>query len=471
MLNTADTRFSARLGALLPEGTLCDAPPSYLVEPRGRLFGKGGVLARPRNTAEVATILRQCSAERVGVVPYGGGTGLVGGQVNPEGPAPLILSLERMAALRQIDPVGNVAIVEAGAVLADVQAAASAVGRVFPLTLAAQGSARIGGVLGTNAGGVNVLRYGAARDLCLGIESVLADGTVIGGLKRLRKDNTGYDLRNLMIGSEGTLGVITAAALRLFPRPAGEGTAMLAVAGPAEALALLALAEARLTGCISAFELIHRQGLAFLAEVMPDLRQPFAVPPEWTVLVELGLPDGIDPEAALTGLFEAGLEAALVSDGVIAQNGAQRAEMWRLREAIPEANRRVGAISSHDISLPLDALAAYIAKADSALARHGDYRVNCFGHLGDGNLHYNVFPAKGRHRDSYEAERGAVKSLVHDLVAEFGGSISAEHGIGRMKLADLERYGDPGKLAAMRHIKAALDPIGIMNPGAVLRQG
>ncbi|MDP2062988.1 MAG: FAD-binding oxidoreductase [Phaeovulum sp.] len=470
MLNPADTAFAAHLAALLPDGTLSPPEPRYLVEPRGRYFAVGGVLARPRNSAEVATVLRACHAARVAVVPYGGGTGLVGGQISPEGPAPVILSLERMAALRQIDPVGNVALVEAGAVLADVQSAAAAVGRVFPLTLAAQGSARIGGVLATNAGGVNVLRYGTARDLCLGLEAVLADGTVIGGLKRLRKDNTGYDLRNLMIGSEGTLGVITAASLRLYPRPAGEGTMLVAVPGPAEALALLALAEARLTGCVSAFELIHRQGLEFLAETMPDLRQPLQPAPEWAVLVELGLPAGLEPEPALLGLYEAGQAAGLVSGGIIAQSGAQRAEIWRLREAIPEANKRIGSISSHDISLPLDALAGFIAQAGAALARLGDYRINCFGHLGDGNLHYNVFPAPGRNRASYDAERGAIKTLVHDLVDAMGGSISAEHGIGRMKVADLERYGDPGKLAAMRAIKAALDPRGILNPGAVLRQ-
>jgi FAD/FMN-containing dehydrogenase len=470
MLNPADEAFAARLAATLPEGALRVPEPRYLSEPRGRYFAQGGVLALPRTVAEVAAVVRFCASERVGVVPYGGGTGLVGGQLCPEGPAPVILSLERMAAVRQIDPVGNVAIVEAGAVLADVQAAAEAAGRMFPLTLASQGSARIGGVLATNAGGVNVLRYGSARDLCLGLEAVLPDGTVMRGLRRLRKDNTGYDLRNLLIGAEGTLGVITAAVLRLYPRPTGEGTAMLVVPGPEAALALLALAEARLAGCISAFELIHRQGLEFLAEVMPEVRQPFAAPAEWMVLVELGLPEGMGPEAALLDLFEAGLARGLVSDGVIAQSAAQRDEMWRLREAIPEANRRIGSISSHDISLPLSELAGFIAAAGAALARHGDYRVNCFGHVGDGNLHYNVFPARGRGRDSYEATRGAIKTLVHDMVDAMGGSVSAEHGIGRLKRDDLERYGDAGKLAAMRAIKAALDPAGIMNPGAVLRQ-
>ena len=469
MLNPADDAFAARLAALLPEGAVRAPEPRYLVEPRGRVAGAGGVLVLPQSTDEVAAVLRACNAACVGVVPYGGGTGLVGGQISPQGPAPVILSLERMAAIRAVDAVGNVAIAEAGVVLADLQVAAEARGRLFPLTLAAQGSAQIGGLLATNAGGVNVLRYGAARDLCLGLEAVLADGTVLHGLKRLRKDNTGYDLRGLLVGSEGTLGVITAASLRLFARPAGEGTAMFEVPGPAEALALLALAEARYAGCVSAFELIARQGLEFLAEVMPEVRQPLTPRPEWAVLVELGLPEGLPPEPALLALYEAGAAAGLVTGGVVAQSGAQRAEMWRLREAIPEANKRIGSISSHDISLPLDALPGFITQAGAALARHGDTRVNCFGHVGDGNLHYNVFPARGRARAEYEDERGAIKALVHDLVAAMGGSISAEHGIGRLKVADLERYGDPGKLAAMRAIKAALDPRGILNPGAVLR--
>ncbi|NCU19720.1 FAD-binding oxidoreductase [Candidatus Falkowbacteria bacterium] len=466
MLNPADAELAARLGALGLEAVPAGA--AYLEEPRGRLAGVAGLLVRPRTVEEVAALLRACSAARVGVVPYGGGTGLVGGQVLTEGSAPVTLSLERMAALRAVDPVGNVAIVEAGMTLQAVQEAAAEVGRVFPLTLASQGSARIGGCLATNAGGVNVLRYGNARDLCLGLEAVLADGTILRGLKRLRKDNTGYDLRGLLVGSEGTLGVITAASLRLFPRPAAEGTAMLAVASPAAALDLLALAEARMAGCVSAFELIHRQGLAFLEEVMPKVRQPFVTRPEWSVLIEVGLPEGIDPQVALAGLFEAGAKRGLVCDGVIAQGAAQRAAFWRLRESLPEANRRIGSISSHDISVPLSDLPAFIDRAGPALAALGDMRVNCFGHVGDGNLHYNVFPAKGRSRAEYEHLRGPIKACVHGIVDAFGGSVSAEHGVGRIKRADLERYADPGKLAAMRAIKAALDPLGILNPGAVI---
>jgi FAD/FMN-containing dehydrogenase len=374
-----------------------------------------------------------------------------------------------MRAVRSVHAAENVLVVEAGATLAEVQAAAQSVDRMFPLSLASQGSARIGGNLATNAGGVNVLRYGNARDLCLGLEAVLPDGTIWHGLKRLRKDNTGYDLRNLLIGAEGTLGVITATSLKLSPVPAEMGTAFMVVRDPAAALDLLALAQARLGGLVSAFELISGMGLAFLAEVMPEQRQPFAVAPAWMVLIDVGLPEGLDPQAALMGLFEAGMEAGLVLDGTIAQSLAQRAEFWSLRENIPEANRRIGSISSHDISLPLGEVADFIAKTGPELARLGDWRINCFGHLGDGNLHYNVFPVPGQTRAQHENSREAIKGLVHDLAHARGGSVSAEHGIGRLKVDDLEKYGDPAKLAAMRAIKAALDPAGIMNPGAVLR--
>ncbi|MDT8855913.1 FAD-binding oxidoreductase [Paracoccaceae bacterium Fryx2] len=469
MLNPADPAFLADLAARLPEGTLRPPEPRHLTEPRGRWVGQGAAVALPRTVDEVATVVRACAAARVGVVPLGGGTGLVGGQVMPEGPAPLLLTLDRMAALRAVYPEENVLIVEAGMVLAEVQAHALAAGRLFPLTLASQGSCRIGGNLAANAGGVNVLRYGNARDLCLGLEAVLPDGAIWHGLKRLRKDNTGYDLKNLLIGSEGTLGVITAASLKLVPQPAAEGTAMLAVPDPAAALALLALAGDRLGGLVSAFELIGRTGLDFLSETMPEVRQPFATPPDWMVLIELGLPEGLDPLAALEALYAEAAEAGLVLDGVIATSAAQRAAFWTLRESLPEANRRIGAVSSHDISLPLGAVPDFLRAAGPALATLGRWRINCFGHLGDGNLHYNVFPPAGETRADHDPQRGAIKSLVHDMVHAMGGSVSAEHGIGRLKVSDLERYADPAKLAAMRAIKAALDPMGIMNPGAVLR--
>lgn len=468
MLNPADPAFLNSLEGQLPPGTLRPAEPRYLEEPRGKWKGQAGAVACPASSEEVAVILRACTAARVGVVPWGGGTGLVGAQVMTEGPLPLLLSLERMNRVRGVYPQENVLLAEAGVILADVQKAAEAEGRLFPLTLASQGSCRIGGNLATNAGGVNVLRYGNARDLCLGLEAVLPDGSLWHGLKRLRKDNTGYDLRGLLIGAEGTLGVITAASLRLFPIPKAEGAALMVVRDPAAALTLLALAQARLGPAVSAFELIAGMGLTFLAETLPQIRQPFAEVPEWMVLVDVGLAEG-DPQEALTALFAEGLEAGLVSDGIIAQSGAQRAALWELRETIPLANRAVGSISSHDISLPLSEIADFIRDAGPALAALGDWRINCFGHLGDGNLHYNVFPPKGQKPAAFKAMVGPVQDLVHGMVVARGGSFSAEHGIGRLKVADLERYGDRAKLAAMRAIKAALDPLGIMNPGAVLR--
>ncbi|MAU52842.1 MAG: hydroxyacid dehydrogenase [Roseovarius sp.] len=447
---------------------LREAAPRYFEEPRGRWQGKGMVVA-PASTGEVAAVVRACAAARVPVVPYGGGTGLVGGQICPGGAVPVILSLERMRALRGLWPEENVIVVEAGAILEEVHEAARAARRLFPLSIAAKGSARIGGLLATNAGGVNVLRYGNARDLCLGLEAVMPDGRIWHGLKRLRKDNTGYDLRNLLIGSEGTLGVITAAALRLSPLPAGEGTALFVVESPRAALDLLSLARDHLGEGISAFELMHRQGLEFLAETLPDIRQPFDVAPEWFVLIDLGLARGIDPATALEAVFAQGFDAGLVSDGLIAQSEAQRHAFWEIREQIPEANRRIGSVSSHDISLPLSVIPDFIERGPEVIARIGAFRINCFGHLGDGNLHYNVFSMPGCRRADHAAERDAIKRAVHDLVHEMGGSVSAEHGIGRLKVDDLERYGDPVKLAAMRAIKAALDPVGIMNPGALLR--
>jgi FAD/FMN-containing dehydrogenase len=462
--------FVEALRGALPAGVFREMEPRYLEEPRGRWAGRGGLLIAPSSTEEVAAILRACGEAGVPVVPYGGGTGLVGGQVSGELEAPVILSMERMARIRSVDPVENAMVVEAGVILQAAQEAAAGADRLCPLSIASQGSARIGGVLSANAGGVNVLRYGNARDLCLGVEAVLPDGSVLNGLSPLRKNNTGYDLRHLLIGAEGTLGVITAATLKLLPRPARTGAAMMVVRDPAAALDLLNLAQDRIGEGVSAFELIGRMGLEFLAETMPEVRLPLGRP-EWSVLIDLGLGASGDPETALSELFEAGVERELVSDGVIAQSEGQRADFWTVRESIPEANRRIGAVSSHDISVPLAAIPRFIAEGPAAVAAVGAFRINCFGHLGDGNLHYNVFPAPGRSRKDHEHDRDAIKRAVHDLVHAHGGSVSAEHGVGRLKVDDLERYVDPTKLAAMRAIKAALDPKGIMNPGAVLRGG
>lgn len=464
MLNPAD----AALAAKLPQGVLRDIAPIYVEEPRGRVRGVAGLVAAPRDTQECAAIIRACADARVPVIPRGGGTGLVGGQLVGDGPAPLVLSLERMTAIRDIWPQEGVMIAESGATLHDARQAAAAVGRQFPLSLASQGTAQIGGVLSTNAGGVNVLRYGNARALCLGVEAVLPNGEIMRDLKRLRKDNTGYDLRDLLIGAEGTLGIITAASLVLAPVPAETAVAMLVVDSPAAALSLLSLAQERMAGGVTAFELISGQGLRFLDTAFPDMRQPFGNRPDWLVLIEVGLPAGLSADAALEGLFIAGAEAGLVHDGVIAQSGQQAADLWALREHIPLANRHVGAIASHDISLPLSEIAGFISDAGAMIGGRGDMRINCFGHLGDGNLHYNLFPAEGRRREEYDDIRRELSHQVHLMVVARGGSFSAEHGVGRLKAADLALWGDPVRLAAMRAIKGALDPLGIMNPGAVL---
>ncbi|MGO4916976.1 FAD-binding oxidoreductase [Pseudogemmobacter sp. W21_MBD1_M6] len=469
MLNPVTPAFETHLRSLLPADAFREVTPKYLEEPRGRYAGTTALLVAPANAQDVATVVRACNDARVGIVPYAGGTGLVGGQIFPGGPTPVILTVERMTAIRDIYPNENVLVAEAGAILQDIQSAAIGVDRLFPLSLASEGSCRIGGNLATNAGGVNVLRYGNTRDLCLGLEVVLPDGQIWNGLSRLRKNNTGYDLRHLMIGAEGTLGIITAASLKLFPQPVGTGAAMLIVPDPEAALELLALARDRMGDSVSAFEIIHRQSMEFLAEVMPEVRLPFQTPPEWTVLIDVGLPMGLEVSDALEQLFIEAHARGLVSDGVISQSGAQRQSFWQVRESIPEANRRIGSVSSQDIALPMGRIAEFIIRAGQALAQIGTFRINCFGHLGDGNLHYNVFPVKGKHRSDYDAIRPKVKEVLHDLVDAMDGSVSAEHGIGRLKVADLEKYGDPAKLATMRAIKTALDPNGIMNPGAVLR--
>lgn len=469
MLNPVSDDLIATLRAALPPAVFRDVAPHYLEEPRKRYHGQAGVVLAPATADEVATILRTAQTSRVGVVPYGGGTGLVAGQVQTDGPAPILLSLERMTAIRAVYGDENVLIAEAGATLAEVQAAAADANRLFPLSYASEGTARIGGGLAVNSGGLAVLRYGTARDLCLGLEAVLPDGQIWRGLRRLRKDNTGYDLRNLLIGSEGTLGVITAASLRLYAQPRTRSTAMIAVSSPSAALTLLSRARDHFGEAVSAFELMSGMGLHFLTETSKGPRQPFAPVPDWVVLIEAGLSADTDADAAMTALFADAMEAGDAQDGVIATSEAQRADLWAIRETIPAANATIGAIASHDIALPLGEVAGFIDRAGAAIsAIDPTIRINPFGHLGDGNLHYNAFPAQGRSREDYAPVAAQVTRTVHDMVADLGGSFSAEHGVGRLKVDALQHYGDPAKLAAMRAIKDALDPQGIMNPGAVL---
>lgn len=453
----------------ISEDLIGEVDPHYLEEPRGLFEGRALAVLRPRSTAEVASILTLCNQAKVGVIPYAGGTGLVGGQVSATGEKCVILSMERMNAIREFSDMDQSMVVEAGAILSEIHSAADEKDLLFPLSLASEGSCRIGGNLATNAGGVNVLRWGNTRDLCLGVEAVLADGTIHHGLKSLRKDNTGYDLRHLMIGSEGTLGIITAARLRLFPQPKEVVTALLDVASPEIALILLRRLQTVFGEMISAFELIDRTGLDFLNETMPDLPLPPTGHSKWLALIEVGGGLGSMMQARFEQELGAIMEEGLVSDGHIAQSESQRQTIWQMRESIPEANRLVGAISSHDISVPINRIPEFVREGRKAVQRlNAGFRVNCFGHLGDGNLHYNVYPPKGRKKAEFANMRVDVKDTIHSLVHSFEGSISAEHGIGRLKRDDLVKFGDPGKLVIMRSIKSALDPNGIMNPGAVL---
>lgn len=468
-LNAPDDAFIKTLVSELGQDICGELTQNYLEEPRGRYQGNASYLLKPRALDEVSTIVKHCNAAKVGIVPYGGGTGLVGGQIMQGGMTTILLSLERLNKIRDVDAKDNILVAEAGVILSNVQETAYNVNRLFPLSLASEGSCRIGGVLSTNAGGVNVLRYGNARELCLGIEAVLPDGSIYNGLKRLRKDNTGYDIRNLMIGAEGSLGIITAACLKLYPVPSERVVGFCAVPSPTAALDLLNVLSERLGTTISAFELIHRQGLEFLRETDVEYTEPLGERHEWMVLLDCAAGAGSDIQQMLENSLGEGMEQGLILDAVLAQNTTQQNAFWNIRENIPEGNRRIGSISSHDISVPVSKVPDFIPVANQAIkAIDPTLRINCFGHLGDGNLHYNVFPPKGSDRAEYENIRDQIKTTTHDVVHSFDGSVSAEHGVGRLKKADLLKYSDAGKLAAMRAIKTALDPNGIMNPGAVI---
>lgn len=469
LLNEPPEDLIARLKEVVGEKGWRVPLESDLEEPRGKFHGRAALVLRPGNTREVAEIIRNCAQARVAVVPVSGGTGLVGGQTKENEPQPILLSLERMKKIRSLDIQDDAIIVEAGVILAEVQAAAEREGRLFPLSLAAEGSCRIGGNLATNAGGVQVLRYGNARDLCLGIEAVLPDGSIYDGLKVLRKDNTGYDLRHLLIGSEGTLGVITAAALKLFARPKEVETVFAAVPDPKAAVALLQDLRDHLGETLSAYELMSRQGMAFHAQHMTGFRRPLEEDSDWYLLFEVGAAGESGLRGALEAALESAFEKGVLVDGAIAESETQREFFWRLREEMPLVNRIVGAIMSSDVSVPISRIPDFIEEAaDVIYGVETDLRINCYGHLGDGNLHYNVYPAEGRKAASYDGLAPKLMDALHDLVHQHNGSFSAEHGVGRLKVKDLQRYGDPAKIAAMQAIKAALDPLGIMNPGAVL---
>ncbi|MDT7835978.1 FAD-binding oxidoreductase [Aquabacterium sp. OR-4] len=458
----------ARLGAaqVLTDGDLS----AWELDWRKRWRGKALAVLRPGSTDEVAAALQLAAAHGVSVVPQGGNTGLVGGGVPDASGTQLLLSTQRLNKLRAIDTANLTITVEAGCVLQSVQAAADEAGLLFPLSLAAEGSATIGGNLATNAGGTQVLRYGNARELCLGLEVVNARGEVWSGLTGLRKDNTGYDLRDLFVGSEGTLGIITAATLKLFPKPAASLTALASTGTLAQCQALLGLAQRRLGAGLTGFEVMNRFSLALVARHFAQLQQPLPAA-DWTVLLEYADADG---EASARQRFESllgdALEQGLIDDAAVAESLAQSAALWHLRESIPLAQSEEGLNVKHDIALPVSAIAEFCARTDAALAAaFPGIRLVNFGHLGDGNLHYNVQGPEGASAGEFLARHEhAINTLVFDAVSQYGGSFSAEHGIGALKRDELAQRKSPVALSMMRAIKQALDPQGLLNPGRVV---
>ena len=442
---------------------------------RRRVRGKALAVVRPASTPEVAAVVKACAAAGTAIVPQGGNTGLAVGSTPDASGTQIVLSLTRMNAVRNVDTDNLTMTVEAGCILQNLQEVARNAGALFPLSLAAEGSCTIGGNLGTNAGGTQVLRYGNTRELCLGLEVVTPQGEVWNGLKGLRKDNTGYDLRNLMIGSEGTLGVITAATLKLFPRPAARLTAWAAVPSMEQAVALLSLAQRSLGADLTGFEVMGRFALSLVGKHMPQLRVPFLEQEATQYGVLLENSDSESEEharARFEALLEAAFEAGFVSDAVVAENIAQAQQLWHIRESIPLAQAQEGLNIKHDISVPISRIPAFCEYTDALLAREipGVRLVN-FGHLGDGNLHYNVQTPEGSDARAFLRDQEThVNHLVYEAVARFGGAFSAEHGVGGLKVAELEKYQPPVALGMMRAIKQALDPQGIMNPGRVLRQ-
>jgi FAD/FMN-containing dehydrogenase len=467
--------LAALAGMLGPKGftTEPDQLAPHLTDWRGAKTGKADALARPASTREVVGLVQLAAAHGLALVPQGGNTGLVGGSVpEPErvdGRTTILVSLQRMAAIRHVDSGGLSMCVEAGAILHHVHEAAVEAGCAFPLSLGAKGSATIGGLISTNAGGTQVVRHGPMRALVLGLEAVLPDGARLDQLAPLRKDNTGYDLKQLLIGAEGTLGIVTAASLRLVPAPAALATAWLGLPSFAAALALLSRLRARLGETVESFECMGTEGVALVSSML-GLRPPLAGPHAVHVLIELAAADaGAALEAQLEAVLAEAIEAGEVEDAVVAASLAQRDAFWRIREELPEAERREGPSVKNDVAVPVASVPELHARGVAAFARaFPEARPLVFGHLGDGNLHFNLRPPEGADRAWVEAHGTAARSLLHDLVAGLGGSISAEHGIGTLKRAELARLGDPAKLAAMRAIKQALDPQNIMNPGKLL---
>lgn len=441
----------------------------YLVDERKRWFGTALAVVKPATTEEVAAVVRLCAQTRTPIVPQGGNTSLCGGATPDASGGQLVLSLARLNRIRALDTVGNTLTAEAGCVLATLQQAADGVDRLVPLSLAAEGSCMIGGNLSTNAGGVQVLRYGNARDLTLGLEVVLPSGEVWDGLRALRKDNTGYDLKHMFIGAEGTLGVVTAAVLKLYPRPRARATAFVAMACVSDALMLLTHMQSRVGDRLTAFELMSDFCLRLTRRHFPQVPAPLEESFPQYALLELSDTQGEGVGALIEAVLGEAIEAGLVRDAAIAMSGAQARQLWALRENMSDAQVLEGANVKHDISIPIARIAEFIESCDVRLARAiPGVRMVTFGHVGDGNLHYNTAAPEGVEPAEFLARTGEINRIVHDTVAEFQGSISAEHGLGQYKCGEILRYKSPIEIELMRAIKRVVDPLGIMNPGKVL---
>jgi FAD/FMN-containing dehydrogenase len=458
--------------AVGPGGWIADPGEQepYLVEARRLYRGATRLVVRPGSTAEVATVVRICARAKLPIVPQGGNTGLVGGGVPSEDGHNIVLTLGRMKRIRLIDPVNFTMTVEAGCILAHLQQAAAEADRLFPLSLGAEGSCEIGGNLSTNAGGIAVLRYGNTRELTLGVEVVLPDGSVWDGLRSLRKDNTGYDLKQLFIGSEGTLGIITAATVKLFPKPREVETAFLGLTRVEDVMGLFARARAATADQLTAFELIPRAALDLALVYVPAMIDPLAVSHPWYVLLEMA---SSQTESGIRSLLERllgdALDEGLVADGVIAESGAQAKELWRIREAIVEAQLYSGSIK-HDVSVPVSKVAEFIIRAtDGVTQRLPGIRPMAFGHVGDGNIHFNLTQPDGADTEEYLTRWQEFNDIVHAVVSELHGSISAEHGVGRLKRDEITHYKSPVEIDLMRRVKRALDPDNLMNPGKVVK--
>ncbi len=461
-------RFAAIVGSAnaLRDADMMEA---YFNEPRDLFHGRAGLVLRPGNVEEVAAIMRLASETRTPIVPQGGNTGLVGGQ-SPRSQSEVLVSLSRLDRIRDVDPIGRTATVEAGVVLKRIQEAADEADLLFPLSLGSEGSCQIGGNLASNAGGTGVLAYGNARELCLGIEAVLPSGEVLHGLRRLKKDNRGYDLRNLLIGSEGTLAIITAAVLKLFPKPAGREVAYVGLASPEAALTLLQLAERRAGAQLTAFELIPRLGMEFTLRHTIGSRDPLEAPHPWYILMEIssGRSQG-DARETLEGILEAGFESHVVADAAIAKSLAEANSFWIMREELSWAQRPEGGSIKHDVSVPVALIPEFLQAADKAvLDAIPQARIVAFGHLGDGNIHYNISQPVGADKDAFLDRWHEISDLVHGIVRTLDGSFSAEHGIGQLKRDELARTKEGVEIDLMRRLKAVFDPDNILNPGKLV---